>query len=286
LVAQQFQAKQTPRLTGQESKDGAPYDRGEPLPAKTEVAIPVPSGSMAKQADVRSILQEIELPPMKPVRESTTPLALDTLMPFSADVLEHYRPDYQSLKEIESSPQKYPLRVAVLEAVKLIRRELTADNDAFSLQDSFPGVSETLKKEILKRQTQTARITARLRETLDNLRKIGEEREQEPSQRWQAHYDYIMAEVLARIAYIVEYDLMLGKIRKGELPMPESGPAPSGWRLASRAKLASGKEAKEPADESKKIFAKLIKKHKGTPWEILAKRDQQTALGLEWQPLH
>ena len=56
-----------------------------------------------------------------------------------------------------------------------------------------------------------------------------------------------------------------------------------GWRLASTVKLQS-KDAKEPADESRKLLDKLAKDHKGTPWEVLAKREQLSSLGLLWQP--
>jgi hypothetical protein len=31
-------------------------------------------------------------------------------------------------------------------------------------------------------------------------------------------------------------------------------------------------------------LTKLIKENPGTPWELLAKRERFTALGLAWQP--
>ena len=43
------------------------------------------------------------------------------------------------------------------------------------------------------------------------------------------------------------------------------------------------KEFKDLAADAKKIFKKIAKDHHGTPWEILAKRDQLTTLGLQWQ---
>ncbi len=73
------------------------------------------------------------------------------------------------------------------------------------------------------------------------------------------------------------------KIRKDELP--ELRPkVHTGWRLASCEKMQSGKDVKDLAAESKKRFEKVIREHPGTPWEMLAKREQLTALGLEWQP--
>ena len=49
-------------------------------------------------------------------------------------------------------------------------------------------------------------------------------------------------------------------------------------------KMQSPKDIKDLAAESQKLFAKVIHDHPGTPWEVLAKRERLTALGLEWQP--
>jgi hypothetical protein len=51
------------------------------------------------------------------------------------------------------------------------------------------------------------------------------------------------------------------------------------------AKGGEGKEAKERVKKAKELLDGLIADHKGTPYEILAKREKFTALGLEWQPL-
>ena len=115
------------------------------------------------------------------------------------------------------------------------------------------------------------------------LRKAGEERSAEKSKRWQAHYDFVLAQLLARLVYVYEYNLMLGRIRQDRLP--ELNPQiHTGWRLAAREKPQSPKEVRDKADESRKLLNRLVDKHKGTPWEVLARRERVTALGLEWQP--
>jgi hypothetical protein len=55
-------------------------------------------------------------------------------------------------------------------------------------------------------------------------------------------------------------------------------------RLASQEKLQSGSDAKKLAADATKILTKLAKQHQGTPWEVIAKRQGLTALGLTWQP--
>jgi hypothetical protein len=87
---------------------------------------------------------------------------------------------------------------------------------------------------------------------------------------------------LDRLAYVREYDTVLGLIRKDGLP-PRDPKIHSGWRLASQEKLQKA-ENRKVAAEAKKILEKLAKQNRGTPWEILAKREMMTALGLQWQP--
>jgi hypothetical protein len=51
-----------------------------------------------------------------------------------------------------------------------------------------------------------------------------------------------------------------------------------------RDKVESNKEAKALATEHNKTLEILVKKHAGTPWAVLAKRELLTPLGLDWQP--
>jgi hypothetical protein len=283
-IKTELKEKQTPRLAGKERDGGAPYDPAQPLPAKLVIPPPAaPVGGAARTEDVRRILEEIELPPIKIAHAETAPVRVELSVPFSAKKLDDYRPDYTSTKEIESNAEKFPLRMAVLKAVKLIREKFDSGGDSFVLRESFSGATnDRIKADILKEQEKPALVIQELTEARDLLLKVGEERDKESSKRWQAHYDYVLAELLARIAYVEEYSLMLGKIRKDEVGQLESGQ--TGFRLASRDKLQGTKEFKDMATESKKMFKKLARDHQGTPWEILAKREQLTALGLYWQP--
>ena len=58
----------------------------------------------------------------------------------------------------------------------------------------------------------------------------------------------------------------------------------SGVKEGARAKGDEGKQAKKYASDAKEVLKKLAEEHKGTPYEVLAKRDASNALGLEWRP--
>ena len=137
------------------------------------------------------------------------------------------------------------------------------------------------KEDIIQRERGVAKLIYNLGEAWEQMEKANKERDEEPSKRWRAHFDYLRARLAAQIAYIYEYQSMLGQLRK-ELPARDPN-LHNGWRLASQEKLQGDKAGKDMAKEAKKIWDKIIEKYPGTPWELLAKRDRLTTLGLEWQ---
>jgi hypothetical protein len=289
-------ARQTPRLAGEEAASGSPYDPSAPPPARFEMPTraTLAGGKPADPALVRGIVREITLPPIKLLAKDETAFTsrLEALIPFSAVALKDYAPDNVSIEDVKKSADVYPLRAAVLNAVEVLRRhgenKVKVGNSVKHvgpLREEFRGAtSDAVKKTIANEQREgPALILAELEDAVKELEKAGEFRAKEPSKRWRADYDYVLARMKARYAYVNEYNLMLGKIRKDELP-PIDPKLHNGLRLASVEKMQSGKEVRDYAGDAKKLFDKVIAENPGTPWEILARRDRLTALGLAWQP--
>jgi hypothetical protein len=295
LVAARDKAVQTVRLAGTEPAepgDGAAFNAGEPLPTRFEMPRGASGigGGLADPKLVRSILAEIALPPMKPPREPETAVQADdelaklaTVVPFRADAMKGYEADYADVREILDKGREYPLRVAVIRAVDALGK--LARSGKGQLMDEFRGqATDDVKKSITESQKEgPARLVLELQEALDELEKVADHRAVEKSKRWRAHYDYITAQVKARMAHVQEYNLMLGRAKRDELP-PLDAKLHNGWRLASQEKMQSPKEIKDLATESKKLLNQIIRENPGTPWEVLAKRDRFVALGLAWQP--
>src|SRR5262249_49732295 len=210
------------------------------------------------------------VPPLK-ANVGETPISVQALPPFAAKVLDNYVP-------VEAET---PFRTAVKNAVKALQvvkgkrlreewRE-QADGKKFKAQnlDYQKGEVATIQSDLI--------------EELDKLKKAGEpeERAKETSKRWLAHYDYILARLENQIAYFYEYQLLLGSIRK-ELP-PHDPMLHNGWRIAATSNPLGESAGKKLAADAKKVLEKMSKDYAGTPWEVLAKRDRLTSLGLEWQ---
>ena len=113
------------------------------------------------------------------------------------------------------------------------------------------------------------------------MAKAGERKKKAPK-RWQVNYDFIMARLRNQLVYIYEYQSALGQMRK---EFPKRDPAiHGGWRLASTDRPKGDATGRKLARDAQKLLDKIAKDHPGTPWEVLAKREKMTALGLEWKP--
>jgi hypothetical protein len=264
-----LQKVQTSRLAGNEPAEGAAYDAKESPPARLVVPSPaLPDGNVAEARLVRGILREVDVPSVKAAKDEMR-LKPESLPPFPAKALEPYKAD----------SGKTPFCEAVIQAQKVLQTQ----GDRERLQEYFnaPADKMAMNNELENKGRQLAKARYELSEAEEALTKVEEQREKEPP-RWQANYDYILARVKTQLAYLNEYSALLGQMRKDQQP-PLDPKVHTGWRVASQPTVNDGL-AKKYANDAKKLFDQLIKEHPDTPWEVLAKRDKMTHLGLEWQP--
>ena len=283
-VSKVLKVKQTTLWTGKMVEQGAAYDAQELSPTRLVLTTPEPPSPPAAAEDVRQILKELKLPPIQLSMAEDEKVDLEGVVFFARDKLAPYLPDYRSITEIRGQPAKYPLRIAVLDTLELLKKEFGSGNAKDAIRQFYSAsATADAKNRILNEQKKPAQLLLSLQEARRSLEKAGETRDEEKAKRWQANFDYTHAELLARIAFLEEYNLMLGRIRKDELPELEKG-VDEGWRLTPREKLQSPKDVRDLATKAQKEFAKLAKEHAGTPWEVLARREAATSLGLQWQP--
>jgi hypothetical protein len=248
-------------------------------------------------AEVQAMFREIAVPPLQLAsasgRTAESPdkqadrLAL--IFAFPADRLKAYAAD----AERPYKPEQYPLRAAVVKSVEALDRQgrlnrVKVAGKEEPIKDPTlevkAGTTEAMKKSLSESQKGGPAVQiVELTDLLEEMEKVGAQRDKE-SKRRQANYDYVLAELKARLALVHEYNTMLAKIKRDELP-PLDPKRHRGWRLVGQEKLQSPKEVRDYASDAKKLFAKLAKEHPGTPWEVLAKHGQLAQLGLAWQPL-
>jgi hypothetical protein len=288
--------EQVSRLTGKEADSGAAYDPNQaPAPDAVASLAGTPADVTVNKMLVESVLEQIGTPPVKVTHEMA--LRYDALPPFPVEALQQY--------EGEKANPDSPLRKAVKNARAVLwaiypsvePKELSGDISRLRarirvqlnvLKDGYraPGggdAEKVFKDRVENDERAVALLMRAIDDALEELqaKEVVEARKSE-SKRWKANYDFLLARIELEYAYLFEYQSMLGSMRK-EFP-PRDPELHGGWKLASQAKLQGDSKGKKFAKEAVKLLDKIIKDNAGSPWEVLAKREKLTNLGLEWQP--
>ena len=243
-------------------------------------SVPVSTGDVAKiRRTIEGVLDEIGVPPVKPGRDDTG-LKFELLPPFSEKALEKYAPDKQTNR---SCARAVAQARAVLWAVNVYNAPAAIADDVSKVKGALRGVNLAVLKDgyrynqmentLKTRSTTTSARSPRYSASSTRSTRSSSMRRRTATRkprRWQANFDFMVARVEAQIAFIYEYQSMLGLMRK-ELP-PRDAKVHNGWRLAAQPRLAGDAKGKKMAQNSVKTLEKLIKDHAGTPWEVLAKR--------------
>jgi hypothetical protein len=289
--------EQVSRLSGKEPASDVVYDPKQPPAPEAKAGLARPAAGVEQNKKlIEAVLDEIGTPPIKVTHEM--PLRYDALPPFPAKALQKYQEDAPNpnspLREAVKKARAVLWAIYPGQAPSQIRVEVTMVRRNYNgvqlniLKDGYraPGGGngeKQFKDRVETDERHVAMLMRAVEDALNELRdpKAVEARESE-SKRWQANYDFMLARVELEYAYLFEYQSMLGSMRK-EFP-PLDPQLHGGWKLASQARLQGDSSGKKAAKEAQKLLDKIIKSNAGTPWEVLAKREKLTNLGLEWQP--
>jgi hypothetical protein len=271
---------------------GADYDRSEVAAAEPAM----PTVNPASQKLVAELLRDLGVPSLKGGEGTSLDVDFKQLPPFSPDALKAYEADVKAdsklrqaihearvaLWAISSATPPPDLQGAVTEMRSKMRIEVAGVSgimkDRYSKPAAAPAAEKRFKDGLFEDSKSMSRVVAQLEDVLEKLKEAGEQKAEAPK-RWQANYDYILARFQAQLAYLEDYQSLLGAMRK-EYPQHDPN-IHSAWRMAAKEK-ASDSAGKKYDRSARKLYSDLAKACKGTPWEVLAKREKLTALGLEW----
>jgi hypothetical protein len=236
-----------------------------------------PLPKLASASEVKDILSELTLPdlPVAPKFELSPPFlfAADTLKPYARDL---------TVDEILRDTAKYRMRAVVLHALQTIRdTSLTTDpNGPKPITRIDNPVADKTKRMVKNLQEPIAVAIATLELAVEDLGRVEQERADE-TRRWRAHYDYTLAQVRLRLAWLNEYNKLLGDVCTENLPpLPDDSP---GWQLVSAKEMQSKKHIREMAANANTTLEAMATYHKGTPWAMLARQSLLTPAGLKWE---
>lgn len=278
-VAADGKPDQTLAVSGAPPENPAAYNPAEPPAARFELPL-APKG--ADPAQVAKVVAEFSLPGIKTDDDPGGVAGF----PYPAEVLAPYAEDVPLAKiKDPANAEKYEFRVKVVEALEAIRSVWGKDGKP-QLRDEFVGeTNDAVKAEVTREQKAfPAEATPRIELAVRLLEGVEAGRAEQPK-RWQAHFDYALAQGRARLAFLHEYNLALGNIKTDVLPARDPKLGHDGYKLVAAATLKA-KDAKKLAEEANEVFDRLVAEHPGTPWAVQAKRDRALNLGLAWQPFN
>ena len=245
---------------------------------------------------VREIMADISLPPLKGGEGNGTDVLFTQLPPFPVAALEAFKggtlPEDSKVRKAVTNARVMLWAIStatvpgdIKAEVDEVRKKLKVDLNVLQTRQNNPGVGNDgpLKTRVKGDATAIAKIIFHLVRQLDNLNEEGvkaELMEATTPKRWQANHEFLVARLNAQLAYLEEYSGLLGQMLKA-LPEPNDDTV-AGWKMASKQKAgdAAGKKYDKAARAQ---FAKIITKHPNTPWSVLSKRENLTALGMDWQ---
>jgi RNA polymerase sigma-70 factor (ECF subfamily) len=273
---QLFKADQTVRLAGAEANPGLAYDPKQARPSRPALAVAAPDPAAAPRGHVLRIFKLAERVPPLLTSQRVQPLPFEVLPAYPKDKVALYPDDADN-----------DLRGALQSGIDLLIKHAPAFQDTTPPPPPPPPppangqLRNQFFQEMTRRQMGLALVYNDLESKYEEMKLLTDDFKTAGPQ-WRAPYLYGQAMLLYRMACFYEYNAMLGKVRKEELP-PFDPQQHKGYRLVPKANM-SDRDAQKIAQQAKKLLKQLADDHKGTPWELIAKRELLTNLGLEWQP--
>ena len=194
--------------------------------------------------------------------------------------MRKYQPDYVSNRRYWEDVQKSPNRQALVEAANF-----TASGDLRSPRMRFEKSNEAdFVREVTEAQRNAALIEPPLNRLYEMLRAGESGRELEESLRWQAGYDLAMGRAIAAKLRAETYNGMLALIKTQKKFSPAVGDLPQNntWLLKPADATETGSQHRKLIDKAKLYLERVVDKHPGTPWALLAQRELAIPIGWEW----
>ena len=146
---------------------------------------------------------------------------------------------------------------------------------------SFTAVDWPAFKEAMsKNQTIAERLAFVTEETKAEMLRGVKSRGRLTSNRWQAYYDLILAELLATKIRCYEYNWACARMKKD--PPKHSNTKFNAWRLVPAETVLYSEKAAEAARGAKSMLKRVVDEHAGTPWAREAERELKQPLSFSW----
>lgn len=201
--------------------------------------------------------------------------------------LKEYSPDYKSRIAYVAERSKSEFRRSLYEIIQMTRWQ-PGQEGAYYYPRHFqidPSQMVPAAQEAIGLATERLNMLLSIQTRLEKLQKL---RDREPEKRWQAHYDLMLAQVVAYQIKSYEYRACMEDMIK-KPPRPKTMPTPDlivEWVIDHAPdRLAPKEKTEKKYAEATKLLKEVIDRHPRTPWADLAQDEINRGYGVrrnEW----
>jgi hypothetical protein len=200
---------------------------------------------------------------------------------YSITTLKEYLPDYESRltyvkRRYESEFRRTLFQIITETRTFALPTHFSVDPAAMIQEANAAGVVATNQLNVL----------LAIQKRLEQLER---HRNRETDKRWQAHYDLILAQIVAYQVKTYEYRACLAEML-AKPPVPSKMPTPAlavQWVMNhSPSRKAPREQTAKKYAEAERLLKQVVDRHPRTPWADLAQDNLNRGLGIqrdEWQ---
>ncbi len=210
--------------------------------------------------------------------------------------LREYVPDISSRREYLMHRQSSEFRKAIWDVIAMLNPYNEQVKDQLELPEYeyfHVNPAESVPK-VAKRLQQIVRILGALSAAQQRLASVQRLRDQEPSPRWRANYDLMVAQLYAYRVRIFQYGIALDQFSK-TMPQRIKKPKSNRWSIRTgtsnlimpdpaQEKLlkVTAEDIKSAIEQARKQFAMVQELHPRTPWARRAEWEEKRGYGANF----
>jgi len=205
------------------------------------------------------------------------------LTKFEFEQMRPYLPDLRSREEYAQERDTSPLRALIWKVINDLNPYKPEIARYINLRLSYSPDPARRASEIDAELNKAKTYIEYLNAAELAMRDVARYRDREKSPRWRAHFDLILAQIVAYRARVFEYGIYL-QIFKTQ-PKPFDPPTPKRvldyWEVRERGKSLGAEKTQPDIDEATRLFQAVIKEYPGTPWATRAAFELGRGWGID-----
>ena len=205
---------------------------------------------------------------------------------FDIELMRPYLPDLRSREQYAHERDYSPLRSLIWKVVNDLNPYKPEIGRYINLAQRFSSDRATWTREMDAEIVKARQYVLYLDAAEKALRGARNLRDREKEPRWRAHYDLMLAQVVAYKARVYEYGayLTIFKVNPKPFDPPTANRVLRDWELRERGKTVADKITKPLAEDATNQFRAIIAEYDGTPWATRAEFELSRGFGIDLVP--